>query len=124
MTEKQNIIIIQKNNNGCGCGTLIGIILALGIAGYLMEEHGPIVGTIVGACIGSWSGIKLGGSSLDEITEIPEDQMSAQQKRAMAMGAIGLILGGIGGYSFGAEMQREMQDNARMIFNLFSRNSA
>ena len=89
-----------------------------------MEEHGPIVGTIVGACIGSWSGIKLGGSSLDEITEIPENQMSNQQRRAMAMGAIGLILGGIGGYSFGAEMQREMQDNARMIFNLFSRNSA
>ena len=89
-----------------------------------MEEHGPVVGMILGACVGSWSGIKLGGSSLDEITEIPEDQMSAQQKRAMAMGAIGLILGGIGGYSFGAEMQREMQDNARMIFNLFSRNSA
>ena len=57
MPEKQNITIIQKNNNGCGCGTLIGIILALGIAGYLMEEHGPIVG----ACVGSWSGIKLGG---------------------------------------------------------------
>ena len=124
MPENQNITIIQKNNNGCGCGTLIGIILALGIAGYLMEEHGPIVGMIVGACVGSWSGIKLGGSSLDEITEIPEDQMSDQQKRAMAMGAIGLILGGIGGYSFGAEMQREMQDNARIIMNYFSKNIA
>ena len=124
MPEKQNITIIQKNNNGCGCGTLIGIILALGIAGYLMEEHGPIVGMILGACVGSWSGIKLGGSSLDEITEIPEDQMSAQQKRAMAMGAIGLILGGIGGYSFGAEMQREMQDNARLMIKLFSKKIA
>ena len=124
MTEKQNIIIIQKNNNGCGCGTLIGIILALGIAGYLMEEHGPIVGTIVGACVGSWSGIKLGGSSLDEITEIPENQMSNQQRRAMAMGAIGLILGGIGGYIFGAEVQREMQYNARIIMNYFSKNIA
>ena len=89
-----------------------------------MEEHDPIVGTIVGACVGSWSGIKLGGSSLDEITEIPENQMSNQQKRAIAMGTLRLILGGIGGYSFGAEMQSEMQDNARMIFNLFSRNSA
>ena len=124
MTQNQNITIIQKNNNGCGCGTLIGIILALGIAGYLMEEHGPVVGMILGACVGSWSGIKLGGSSLDEITEIPEDQMSAQQKRAMAMGAIGLILGGIGGYSFGAEMQREMQDNAHLIINLFSKKIA
>ena len=124
MPENQNITIIQKNNNGCGCGTLIGIILALGIAGYLMEEHGPVVGMILGACVGSWSGIKLGGSSLDEITEIPEDQMSAQQKRAMAMGAIGLILGGIGGYSFGAEMQREMQDNAHLIINLFSKKIA
>ena len=65
--------------------TLIGIILALGIAGYLMEEHVPIVGTIVGTCVGSWSGIKLGGSSLDEITEIPENQMSNQQKWAIAM---------------------------------------
>ena len=124
MPENQNITIIQKNNNGCGCGTLIGIILALGIAGYLMEEHGPVVGMILGACVGSWSGIKLGGSSLDEITEIPEDQMSAQQKRAMAMGAIGLILGGIGGYSFGAEMQREMQDNAHSIINLFRKKIA
>ena len=124
MPENQNITIIQKNNNGCGCGTLIGIILALGIAGYLMEEHGPVVGTILGACVGSWSGIKLGGSSLDEITEIPEDQMSAQQKRAMAMGAFGLILGGIGGYSFGAEIQREMQDNAHLIINLFSKKIA
>ena len=124
MPENQNITIIQKNNNGCGCGTLIGIILALGIAGYLMEEHGPVVGMILGACVGSWSGIKLGGSSLDEITEIPEDQMSDQQKRAMAMGAIGLILGGIGGYSFGAEMQREMQDNAHSIINLFSKKIA
>ena len=89
-----------------------------------MEGHGPIVGTIVGACVGSWSGIKLGDSSLDEITEIPENQMSNQQKRAMAMGAIGLILGGIGGYSFGAEVHREMQDNARIIINYFSKNIA
>ena len=120
MTEKQQITVVQTNNNGCGCGSLIGILLAIALFGFLMEEHGPIVGAIGGSLVGGWGGVKLGGCSMDELNALDEAQMSNKQKRALTMGAVGLILGGIGGYGFGAEMQREMRDNAQIIMDFIT----
>ena len=120
MTEKQQITVVQTNNNGCGCSSLIGILLAIALFGFLMEEHGPIVGAIGGSLVGGWGGVKLGGCSMDELNALDEAQMSNKQKRALTMGAVGLILGGIGGYGFGAEMQREMRDNAQIIVDFIT----
>ncbi|MCB4407190.1 hypothetical protein [Synechococcus sp. MU1642] len=105
------------NNNVCGCGSLIGVFLAIGLAGFLISEHGPIVGLIGGSLVGGWGGVKLGGCSIDELNTIDESQMSNKQKRALTMGAIGLLIGGIGGYGFGSEMQKELQDNAQIMLN-------
>ena len=59
MTEKQQITVVQTNNNGCGCGSLIGILLAIALFGFLMEEHGPLVGAIGGSLVGGWGGVNL-----------------------------------------------------------------
>ena len=120
MSEKQQITVVQTNNNGCGCSSLIGILLAIALFGFLMEEHGPIIGAIGGSLVGGWGGVKICGCSIDELNALEEEQMSNKQKRAMTMGAIGLVLGGIGGYGFGAEMQKEMRDNAQIIIDFIA----
>ena len=63
---------------------------------------------------------ELGGCSIEELNAIDEAQMSTNKKRSLTMGAIDLI-GGIGGYGFGAEMQREMRDNAQIIIDFITK---
>ena len=127
MSNRQDVTIVHNHNGccgGCGCGTFISVIILMGLFGYLAEEHGPIVGLIVGTSTGAWGGAKLSGCTIDELNTINTENMDNRQKRGLAMAGIGAILGAFGGWGIGTELQKEMQDNARILLQLLSRHHA
>jgi len=119
MADKQNIVMVQ-NNNGCGCSTLIGIIFVIGFAGYLLQQHGPIVLAIVGFFLGAWAGLKLSGVTVEELNAISEDDWGPRQTRGAIFMLAGGILLAIGGWGMGVEMLKEMEDNKQSFLRTIS----
>tara|TARA_B100001964_G_scaffold174221_1_gene191895 strand:- start:540 stop:938 length:399 start_codon:yes stop_codon:yes gene_type:complete len=117
MPQKQNIVMVQ-NNNGCGCGTLIGIIVLIGMTGYLLEEHGPIVLAVVGFFLGAWGGLKVSGVSIEELNAIASEEYDSRQIRGIVFMIAGAILFAIAGWGMGAELIREMEDNKQALQRL------
>ena len=122
MGDKQNIVVVQKNNNGCGCGcgTLITTILAFALAGYLLQEYGPIVIAVAGFFIGAWAGLKVSGTTIEELSAIHEDEWDARQIRGACFMVAGALLFALAGWGLGTEMIEEMKDNKEAVSSLFS----
>ncbi len=118
-TENQTINIIQTNNNGCGCGcgTFIGIICVIALVVGLIEEFGPIVTAIPGGLLGFWVAIKVCGYDINTMENIDYNQLNTYQI-ILLFG--GLIIGSIGGYHFGNEFLKELNDNANLITNFLN----
>ena len=112
--QNQTINVIQTNNNGCGCGcgTILGAIIIIALVGVLIEEFGPIVTAIPGALLGFWAGAKLCGFDINSIENIDYNDLSSFQQYLLFGG---LIFGGVGGYYFGIEFLKELEDNAQLI---------
>lgn len=119
MAGKQTIVMVQ-NNNGCGCGTLIGIVIVIGFATYLLQQFGPVVLSVVGFFLGSWAGLKLSGVTIEELNAISEDEWGSRQIRGGILMIVGGILIAIGGWSVGVEMLKEMEDNKQAILKVIS----
>lgn len=110
MADKQNIVMVQ-NNSGCGCSTLIGIIFVIGFAGYLLQQHGPVVLAVVGFFLGAWAGLMLSGVTVEELNAISQEDWGQRQTRGAIFMLVGGILLAIGGWGMGVEMLKEMEDN-------------
>lgn len=109
-----------QNNSGCGCSTLIGIIVVIGFAGYLLQQHGPIVLAVVGFFLGAWAGLKLSGVTIDELNAISEEDWGPRQIRGAIFMLAGAILLAIGGWGMGVEMLKEMEDNKQSFLRTIS----
>lgn len=100
-----------QNNSGCGCSTLIGIIFVIGFAGYLLQQHGPVVLAVVGFFLGAWAGLMLSGVTVEELNAISQEDWGQRQTRGAIFMLVGGILLAIGGWGMGVEMLKEMEDN-------------
>ena len=119
MADKQNIVMVQ-NNSGCGCSTLIGIIFVIGFAGYLLQQHGPIVLAVVGFFLGAWAGLMLSGVTVEELNAISQEDRGPRQTRGAIFMLAGGILLAIGGWGMGVEMLKEMEDNKQSFLRTIS----
>ena len=119
MADKQNIVMVQ-NNSGCGCSTLIGIIFVIGFAGYLLQQHGPIVLAVVGFFLGAWAGLMLSGVTVEELNAISQEDWGPRQSRGAIFMLAGGILLAIGGWGMGVEMLKEMEDNKQSFLRTIS----
>ena len=119
MRERQNIVVVQ-NNNGCGCGTLIGIVILIGMTGYLLDEHGPIVLAVVGFFLGAWGGLKVSGVSIEELNAIESEEYDSRQIRGIVFMLAGAIIFAIAGWGMGVEFIKEMEDNKQALMGLAS----
>ena len=121
--DNKQVNITQTNyNDGCGCGTLIGVIGMFAIGAYAIQALGPFFGPIftslIGSLLGLWGAIKLCGYSIDDVENIDFDDLSTLK---LIFLSIGLIGGLIAGYSFGSELIRELRDNAQLIIDINNR---
>ncbi len=119
MRERQNIVVVQ-NNNGCGCGTLIGIVILIGMTGYLLDEHGPIVLAVVGFFLGAWGGLKVSGVSIEELNAIESEEYDSRQIRGIVFMLAGAIIFAIAGWGMGVEFIKEIEDNKQALMGLAS----
>ena len=77
-----------------------------------LEKSGPIVTSIPGLFLGYLAGVRLGGNNMNSIQI---DKLNAMQ---VSLIFLGTIFGGIGGWIFGAELIKELDDNARILNEL------
>lgn len=118
MADKQHIVMVQNNNGGCGCGTLIGIIVLLGLLGALLQKYGPIVMAVAGFFLGAWGGLKVSGVQIEELNAISEEDWGPRQWRAASFLMGGGILFAVAGWNMGQEMMKEMNDNKEALLHL------
>ncbi len=113
LPEKNQTINVIQTNNGCGCGsfisTVLGAIISLALVIVFLEKSGPIVTSIPGLFLGYWAGVKLGGNNMNTI------QIDKCNGMQVSLIFLGTIFGGIGGWIFGAELIKELDDNARIL---------
>lgn len=124
MTDRQNIVMVQNNNGGCGCGTLIGIIVLIGLVSALLQRYGPIVMSVVGFFLGAWGGLKLSGVTIEELNAISEDEWGERQLRGGIFMLVGAVMLTIGGWHMGAELMKELNDNKEAALRLLRINHA
>lgn len=124
MADKQNIVMVQNNNGGCGCGTLIGIIVLFGLVSTLLQRYGPIVTSVVGFFIGAWGGLKLSGVTIEELNAISEDEWGERQFRGGIFMLVSAVMLAIGGWHMGAELMKELNDNKEAVLRLLRVNQA
>ena len=122
MVENKNVVIVN-NSSGCGgcfsgCGMLLGFLIFFAIAIYFLEEWGPIAFAVPCFFFGAWGGISLSGVSLDEINAIDSSEWQPRQVRGALFLLIGGIVGALFGWQFGAEMLKEIEDNAQIIHRI------
>jgi len=118
MADRQRIVMVQNNNGGCGCGTLIGFIVLLGLLGTLLQKYGPIVMAVAGFFIGAWGGLKVSGVQIEELNAVSEEDWGPRQWRAASFLMGGGILFAIAGWNMGQEMMKEMNDNKEALLHL------
>ena len=118
MADRQHIVMVQNNNGGCGCGTLIGFIVLLGLLGTLLQKYGPIVMAVAGFFLGAWGGLKVSGVQIEELNAISEEDWGPRQWRAASFLMGGGILFAVAGWNMGQEMMKEMNDNKEALLHL------
>ena len=118
-------IIVQNQNNGCGCGsgcgTLIGILVFIGMIGYALEENGPIISAAGGLFLGCWGGLKISGVTVDELNTGEWDK---RKTKAIYFSLAGGFFGAVTGWQLGAEFIKELEDNKEAFLRLLNFNKA
>ncbi len=117
--DNKQVNITQTNyNDGCGCGTLIGVIGLFALGAYAIQAlgpFGPIFTALIGALIGLWGALKLCGYNIDDVDHIDVDNLGTFETILLSVGLLG---GLIAGFAFGRELINELEDNAQLIIHI------